>query len=92
LQAGRALINWVVNKYFYTYVLRSLKDNKLYVGWTINLKSRLFKHNEGKVFATKSRTPFELVYFEACLSKHKAIEREKVLKTGFGRKYIKTRI
>ena len=81
-----------MNKYFYTYVLRSLKDAKLYVGWTTNLKGRISKHNAGKVFATKSRRPLELTYFEGCLSKEKAIKREKVLKTGFGRKYIKTRI
>lgn len=81
-----------MNKFFYTYVLRSLKDNRLYIGWTVNLKSRLNKHNQGKVSATKSRKPLELVYFEAGLSKNKAIKREKTLKTGFGRKYLKTRI
>lgn len=31
-------------------------------------------------------------YYEACLTKEKAIRREKQLKTGFGRKYLKNRI
>lgn len=76
----------------YTYVLRSLKDNKLYVGWTNDLKRRLEMHNLGKVEATRNRIPFEIVYYEACLDKEKAIEREKYFKTGFGRKFLKGRI
>jgi len=44
------------------------------------------------VFATKGRTPFDLIYFEGCLSKEKAVKREKQLKTGFGRKYLKSRV
>ncbi|MEX2027884.1 MAG: GIY-YIG nuclease family protein [Candidatus Curtissbacteria bacterium] len=79
-------------QYYYTYVLRSVKDGALYIGWTNDLRSRLNKHNKGLVRATKMRTPFEIVYFEACLSKVSAIKREKSLKTGFGRKYLKNRI
>jgi len=79
-------------KYFYTYVLISKRDNRLYIGWTDNLKSRLEKHNKGFVKATKYRKPFELIYFEGCLDKNKAIEREKQLKTGFGRLYLKKRL
>jgi len=81
-----------VRKFYYTYVLKSLNDAKFYIGWTDDLKSRLDKHNKGSVQATKTRVPLKLVYFEACLSKEKAIQREKTLKTGFGRKYLKNRI
>ena len=77
---------------FYTYVLKSLKDNKLYVGFSKDLKKRLFQHNKGLVEATKPRRPFKLVYYEACLDKGKALQREKALKTGFGRAYLKRRI
>jgi len=77
---------------FYTYVLRSKKDGKLYIGCTSNIEKRLAKHNTGTVTATKSRLPFELIYYEACLSKEKSITREKQLKTGFGRSYLKKRI
>ena len=72
--------------------MESKRDEKLYIGWTINLVSRLKQHNRGKVKATKYRAPLKLVYFEACLSKNQAIKREKSLKTGFGRKYLKNRI
>lgn len=81
-----------MGKFFYTYVLRSLKDGNLYIGWTNDLKLRLEHHNKGKVISTKSRLPLELVYYEACLSKRSAIKREKTLKTGFGRKFVKERI
>ena len=79
-------------KFFYTYVLRSKKDGSLYIGWTDDLRRRLDKHNSGKVLATKMRKPFTLVYYEACLNKEKAILREKQLKTGCGRLYLKRRL
>lgn len=77
---------------FYTYVLRSTIDNKLYIGYTDNLKRRFIEHNQGLVQATKSRSPLILIYYEACTNKEKAIMREKYLKTGFGRKYLSSRI
>ncbi len=78
--------------YFYTYVLKSLKDVKLYIGWTNNLKHRIKEHNKGLVDATKNRRPLRLEYFEACNSKEKAIKREKYFKTGFGRRFLKNRM
>jgi putative endonuclease len=76
---------------FYTYVLKSKIDNKLYVGWTLDLKKRIAKHEKGLVEATKNRVPLSLVYYEACLNKESAIKREKQLKSGFGRAYLKRR-
>ena len=77
---------------FYTYVLQSTKDNKLYIGTSNNLKRRLEQHKNGLVIATKDRRPLSLVYYEACLNKTKSIKREKFFKTGFGRRYLKERI
>ena len=77
---------------FYTYVLKSKKDSELYIGFSSDLKKRLLEDNKGLVESTKSRRPFKIVYYEACLEEKKAIEREKVLKTGFGRLYLKRRI
>ena len=71
---------------FYTYVLRSEKDQQLYVGFTGDLKKRFQEHNAGLVEATKDRRPFQLVYYEACLKKQKAIDRESYFKTGLVRK------
>jgi len=78
--------------FFYTYVLLSHKDKKLYIGWTNDLKERFSKHKLGEVKATKHRRPLELVYYEACKNKEMAIKREKQLKSGYGRKYLKDRL
>ena len=61
---------------FYAYVLLSIKDNELYIGWTNDLKVRLITHNSGQVLATKNRMPLKLIYYEACLQKESAIARE----------------
>jgi putative endonuclease len=79
-------------KFWYTYVLKSLKDCKLYIGYTRNLKLRIKRHQDGEILSTKNRLPVEIVYFEGCTSKIKAISREKYFKTGFGRRYLKNRI
>lgn len=77
---------------YYTYVLKSMVDSKLYIGFTSDLKSRLKKHNNGFVEATVNRRPLILIYYEACIDKIKAIRREKYFKTGFGRRFLKSRI
>ncbi|MEK7188690.1 MAG: GIY-YIG nuclease family protein [Patescibacteria group bacterium] len=77
---------------YYTYVLRSLKDLKFYIGSTNDLRKRLEKHLKGKVTATKDRRQLKLIYYEACLNKLKSFEREKYFKTGFGRRFLKSRI
>jgi len=78
--------------FFYTYVLQSEKDGKLYVGYTKDLFERLEKHNEGLVAATRDRRPLTLKYYEACASEQKAIKREKYFKTGFGRRFLSQRM
>ena len=78
--------------FYYTYVLKSLKDEKHYTGFTKKLKERLEMHNTGKVSSTKYRRPFELVYFEACKSIDSAIHREKYLKIAYGKRYLKNRL
>lgn len=78
--------------YFYTYVLMSVKDSKFYVGFTKDLLKRLDEHNKGKVESTKNRLPLKLVYWEGCLNQTDATNREKYLKTAWGKRYIKNRI
>ncbi len=64
----------------YVYILKSKKDGCLYTGSTNDLNRRLSEHNSGLVFSTKSRVPFELVYYEAYKSEEDARYREKNLK------------
>ena len=81
-----------MSKYCYVYVLRSLKDDQFYVGLTRDLPLRLQQHNKGLVTSTKKRTPFKLVYWEGCLAESDAAQREKYLKSAWGKRYIKTRL
>lgn len=53
-----------VSKRFYTYILLSLKDKGLYIGFTNNLKARLIQHAKGLVPSTEFRTPFKLIHYE----------------------------
>jgi putative endonuclease len=78
--------------FYYTYVLESQVDNKYYVGWTSDLKKRFQTHNEGLVVSTRFRRPFQLIYYEACKDKSRAIAREKYFKSGFGRRFLRNRI
>jgi putative endonuclease len=80
-----------VSKY-YVYVLRSLFDRQLYVGLTDNLPARLEEHNAGRVASTRRRVPLELVYWEGCLNRSDAAQREKYLKTAWGKRYLKNRL
>lgn len=79
-------------KYCYVYVLRSATDGQLYVGLTRNLQARLLAHNRGEVPSTKRRVPLELVYWEGCLNESDAAQREKYLKSAWGKRYIKGRL
>jgi len=69
---------------YYVYVLKSIKDDKLYIGYTTDLKRRLKEHNTLSSKATKPRLPLKLVYYEAYLSEKDAKEREFKLKRFSG--------
>jgi putative endonuclease len=77
---------------YYTYVIQSGKDKRFYTGFTRDLRNRLNDHNSGKVASTKNRGPFLLVYYEACLNEQDATAREKYLKSGMGKRYLKNRL
>jgi len=77
---------------FYVYILQSIKDNKLYIGYSSNLKQRLAEHLRGTVTSTKGRRPMVLIYYEAYRAEKDARIREIFLKTGKGREFIKNNI
>jgi len=77
---------------FYTYILKSKKDGKMYTGYTADLRKRFKQHSDNKDGYTKGRGPFQLIYYEACLNEIDARSREKYLKSGKGKRYIKSRL
>lgn len=80
------------NLMFYTYVIKSRKSNRWYTGSTNDLRKRLNQHNNGESTWTKSGAPWDLIYYEACLNEQDARSREKYLKTGMGKRYLKNRL
>ncbi|WP_298237010.1 GIY-YIG nuclease family protein [uncultured Algibacter sp.] len=82
----------MLTPYYYVYILLSLKDGKKYIGYTKDLSSRFKAHQKGEVQSTKHRRPFELIYFEGCLSQEDALKREKYLKTHYGKMFLGNRL
>ncbi|NCA93937.1 MAG: GIY-YIG nuclease family protein [Sphingobacteriia bacterium] len=70
----------------YLYILKSLKDCKLYIGYTNSIADRIREHNNGKVLSTKAKRPLVIVYCEVYRTEKEARERECKLKQ-FGRVY-----
>lgn len=74
---------------YYVYVLKSLKDNKLYIGFTTNLKKRLQEHARGDVKSTENRGYKKLIHYEYFINETDAKAREKFLKSGAGHEQIR---
>ena len=74
---------------YYVYILQSQKNGYLYIGCTSNINKRLEYHKSNKVPSTRKFLPVKLIYAEIFLNKKDAFNREKFLKTGWGRNYVK---
>lgn len=70
----------------YVYILKSAKNNSLYIGITNNLSRRITEHNKGKNISTKRYLPWVCIYFEGYFSENDAKARENNLKI-FGKAY-----
>lgn len=81
-----------MNHFYYTYVLLSLKDGMFYTGFTRDIHIRMNQHHSGMVPSTTDRRPLRLIYYEACLTLKDALARERYLKSGMGKRYIRNRL
>lgn len=77
---------------YFVYILHSKKDDKLYIGYSKDLKNRFSLHINGKVASTKNRRPLELIYYEAYQNRLDAKKREVFLKSGSGHRFIKKQL
>jgi putative endonuclease len=77
---------------YYVYVLRNAESGRLYTGYTSDLRKRLAEHNAKKSGYTKYSGPYELIYYEGCWNMLDAQMREKYLKSGMGKRYLKNRV
>lgn len=78
---------------FYTYCLESIKNEKLYVGYSDDLKRRFKEHNRehGGVFTAKNG-PWKLIFYEAHINENDAREMERFYKSGYGREVLKKKL
>ena len=73
---------------YYFYILRSLKNGKLYLGSTPDLKTRVKSHNNGENKATKPNVPYELIFYSGFTNEKDTINCERYFKTSAGWKRI----
>lgn len=78
---------------YYTYLLENQNDKSWYIGYSSDLKKRLSQHQSGQGGKTTSRKDkWIMIYYEAYLNKKDAEGRERFLKSGSGRKYLKKQL
>jgi len=75
---------------WYVYALKSVNRNYIYVGLTNNVERRLNEHNKGYNKTTKPYLPFVLIYSESFETRSQARFKEKYLKGGSGKKFLKS--
>ena len=74
---------------FIVYALKSEVKNYIYVGLTKDIDNRIKRHNAGYEKTTRNYRPFKLIYTETYPDRIKAREREKYLKSGIGKEFLK---
>lgn len=79
-------------KFYFVYVLLSLKDRKFYIGYSEEVFSRFEDHQRGKNISTANRKPLDLIFYEAFRSKSDALRREQYFKTSKGKTTIRQMI
>jgi putative endonuclease len=77
---------------YVVYILKSLKNDRYYVGCTNDIDRRLSEHNSGRSRSTRSNSPFKLVHKEEYNSLSVARIRERNIKKRKSRKYIESLI
>jgi len=78
---------------FYTYLLENQDDKSWYIGFTSDLQRRLKEHQEhsgGRT--TRLKNNWRLIYYESYLNKNDAVGRERFLKSGSGRRFLKKQL
>jgi len=75
----------------WVYVLLG-SDGRNYVGITKSLGKRIREHNQGRTPADIGRGPFALIYKESHPDYKSARAREKFLKSGVGRQWLKEQL
>lgn len=76
---------------YFVYAIKSLKDKRIYVGLSKDPNRRLVEHNHGQTRSTKGYRPWKLIFIEGCGTREEARKKEKELKSGFGKEFLKNK-
>ncbi len=76
---------------FDVYAIHNKEAGKVYIGQTDNLERRLQEHNRHTIkgFTSKYRGDWVLIYHESVATRSEALIRERQLKSGNGREFVK---
>ncbi|OGZ60148.1 MAG: endonuclease [Candidatus Spechtbacteria bacterium RIFCSPLOWO2_12_FULL_38_22] len=75
---------------YVVYAIKSKIRNYIYVGLTNNLDRRFREHNLDNEKTTKAYRPFKIIYTEKFETRIKARKKEKYLKSGVGKEFLKS--
>jgi putative endonuclease len=75
---------------YIVYAINSQVKNYIYVGMTSNLSRRLVQHNNGHERTTKPYRPFQLIFTQSFPDRNAARVREKYLKSGVGKEFLRS--
>ena len=78
-----------LKKMYTVYALKSKLKNYIYVGMTTDLADRVKRHNDGREKTTRPYRPFELIYKEIHFTRKDARIRQKYLKSGVGKEFLR---
>ena len=74
----------------FVYAIRSSLRNYIYVGMTNDVQRRFAEHNNGENKSTKAYKPFTLIYMEEFPNRTTARVKEKYLKSGVGKGFLRS--
>ena len=74
---------------YYVYAISSVNHNYIYVGMTLDIEKRVFRHNSGREKTTRFYRPFVIIYSEVCKTRIEAREQEKYWKSGIGKEKLR---
>ncbi len=74
---------------YFVYAITSLSRSYIYVGLSDDVERRIGEHQGGKNKTTKPYRPFSLILVETFETRIEARQREKYLKSGVGKQFLK---
>ncbi len=90
LPAGREQVAYNIKTMYCVYAIKSQKDGRIYVGMSSHFERRIIEHNTGYVFSTKNYRPWKSIYIEQAKNRTEARIKEKYLKSGCGKEFLKS--